>query len=317
MRSTATSTGRAIGGCGNCGAGNAVDGVAADTRSTCQGCGAAITLKLVYGNRSDQPCDGSCMSAIGPYCYCGCGGTNHGRWFLNIELVPVWEVDKAKAARAKRHTVHAKTVARREQKEADARTAAQRRRDALIEEHPTLVWLTYLGNLGCLHSGFLSDMRSALNRGEMSPRQVEAAVDSIDREFTREDAEAQRLAATAALAASGVRVPDGRVEVTGTVVSTRETDGYGYNRVAFKMLVVTDAGWKVWGTIPAGLLDAVPDASRSDRFAHGESYLAVHRLRGERVTFTATVRPSDDDPLFGFFSRPSGARLIVDVAAAA
>jgi hypothetical protein len=58
-----------------------------------------------------------------------------------------------------------------------------------------------------------------------------------------------------------------------------------------KMLVVTDTGWKVWGTMPAAL-----DVDR-----------------GARVRFTATVKPSDDDPHFGFFSRPTKAQVLTPV----
>ena len=39
------------------------------------------------------------------------------------------------------------------------------------------------------------------------------------------------------------------------------------------------------------------------------------QLKGRRVEFTATVEVSDNDPAFGFYSRPSKASLVELVAA--
>ncbi len=51
----------------------------------------------------------------------------------------------------------------------------------------------------------------------------------------------------------------------------------------WKMLVKTDAGYLIWGTVPAGIASAA---------------------KGERISFTATVEPSKNDRKFGFASRP-------------
>jgi hypothetical protein len=86
-------------------------------------------------------------------------------------------------------------------------------------------------------------------------------------------------------------VPVGRINVTGTVVSTKVQDSpYGST---FKMLVKSDAGWKVWGTVPS----------------------TIDPKRGDVVSFTATVERSKDDPKFGFFKRPTGATVKVELAA--
>jgi hypothetical protein len=50
------------------------------------------------------------------------------------------------------------------------------------------------------------------------------------------------------------------------------------------MLIKTDAGYKLWGTVPS----AMP-----------------HPERGDRVSLEALVVPSKDDTKFGFYSRPS------------
>jgi len=93
---------------------------------------------------------------------------------------------------------------------------------------------------------------------------------------------ATQAAQRAAAAQAAAPCPSGKVQVTGTVLSTRTQDGaYGPQ---LKMLVQHADGWKVWGSVPAALRD---DA-----------------VRGATVTFTATVTPSQDDQKFGFFSRP-------------
>jgi hypothetical protein len=83
----------------------------------------------------------------------------------------------------------------------------------------------------------------------------------------------------------------GRQNIVGTVLSTKhvETD-FG---PATKMLVRSDAGWKVWGTVP--------------------SSVDVESIRGKRVSFAGTIQPSRDDPKFGFFSRPAKFKVLEPV----
>jgi len=81
-------------------------------------------------------------------------------------------------------------------------------------------------------------------------------------------------------------VPTGRIQVEGTVVSIKVQDSpFG---AVTKLLVQHATGWKVWGTKPGNL----------------------EIERGTVITFTATVTRSDDDPKFGFYSRPTGARVV-------
>ena len=95
-----------------------------------------------------------------------------------------------------------------------------------------------------------------------------------------------RRAAEAALAAD---VPEGRVTVKGEVISMRMQDGYYGSTM--KMLVKDETGYKVWGTVPAG----------------------INIERGSHVKFTAMVEPSKDDPKFGFFKRPTKAECTDEV----
>ena len=84
-------------------------------------------------------------------------------------------------------------------------------------------------------------------------------------------------------------VPEERVQVTGTVVSVREPDQYAMYP-AWKMLVLDDEGFKVWGSVPRAF--------------------DVEGLKGSRVTFKATLTPSPDDKYFGFFKRPAKGEIV-------
>jgi hypothetical protein len=88
-------------------------------------------------------------------------------------------------------------------------------------------------------------------------------------------------------------VPEGRQEMTGFVVSTRVDEDEYSDRTFYKMLVETDEGYKVWGSVPNSLFSAV-------------DYRLDH-LRGRRIKFRGTNTKSNDDRTFGFFKRPSNA----------
>lgn len=90
-------------------------------------------------------------------------------------------------------------------------------------------------------------------------------------------------------AADPVPVTDERIEITGEVLSTKYVDGYAFGSSVLKMLVMTPAGYKLWGTVPS-IIDNV--------------------VKGDKVEFTAKVVPSNDDDKFGFFSRPNKASVV-------
>jgi hypothetical protein len=100
-----------------------------------------------------------------------------------------------------------------------------------------------------------------------------------------------KTAKRAAEAANSAPVPasDKRIEVTGTIVSTRTQDHavYSFGTVT-KMLVRHETGYKVWGTMPSELC----------------------AKRGDVVSFTARIERSEKDETFGFFSRPTKARIV-------
>jgi hypothetical protein len=71
----------------------------------------------------------------------------------------------------------------------------------------------------------------------------------------------------------------------------------GRREATFKMLVLDDRGFKVWGTIPEALFGC----------------RTLDDLVNLRVTFTAKVEQSDRDEAFGFYSRPTKAEVIADL----
>ena len=92
---------------------------------------------------------------------------------------------------------------------------------------------------------------------------------------------------------NGEDAPEGRVVITGTVLSFKwQSSEYGD---VLKMLVQDDRGFRVWGSVPKSLDDAE---------------------RESRISFTATVSQSDRDTKFGFFKRPTKAAIIDEQEAA-
>jgi hypothetical protein len=104
-----------------------------------------------------------------------------------------------------------------------------------------------------------------------------------------------------------VPAPTGRIKIRGTVISLKphETDFGTTTKMTIK--VTTEAGiWLAWGTMPAemGRVET-PLANDPETFA--VSWEPVH---GREVELTATITPSDRDPSFAFFKRPTKARLL-------
>jgi hypothetical protein len=133
----------------------------------------------------------------------------------------------------------------------------------------------------------LHDMAHKVTRyGSLSDAQMAYATKILGWMTEAEERLVARKAETAAKIAEGVEVPEGRIVVECTVLSTKWVEnGFGG---ALKMLVQHESGWKVWGTVPSNI-DVDKDS---------------------KVRFTATVEKSDDDALFGFFKRPAKAEVL-------
>jgi hypothetical protein len=164
---------------------------------------------------------------------------------------------------------------------------------AFFAEHPEVAWLAEPETVEVLNDSFIEDLAFKAKRyGSLSTKQIAAAQVARERATKRAAEMVEREATKAALVAAGVKVPDeGRIQVAGKVLSAKwvENDFGG----SVKLLVESDAGWKVWGTAP--------------------SSIAVEVEAGDRVEFMATVEPSSDDPLFGFYKRPTKAQILGEV----
>lgn len=138
---------------------------------------------------------------------------------------------------------------------------------------------------------FLADMkRTVVKYGALTPKQTAAVAKwhytSVQREKIQQ-AEAEKLEGAPALT-------EGKREIEGEIVSTKWHDSqYGTTP---KMVVRLDDGNKLWGTIPAEIEDK----------AEGD----LETLVGLRIFIVATVKVSDRDPHFGFFSRPRNGKLL-------
>jgi hypothetical protein len=170
-----------------------------------------------------------------------------------------------------------------------ARNAAKARAEAVVGGFEWLYAGTHdnatLADIArkCLAWGGITERQLALVRrihdGTPAEWEVKKAAQAAQR--AADDAAAQPVPVTAE-----------RVEITGEVLTTKEQEGYMPGQSVLKMLVKTDAGYKLWGTVPRDLEVA----------------------RGVKVAFSAKVERSKDDAKFGFFSRPTKARVVTVAA---
>jgi hypothetical protein len=296
---TTVNTTAAAGTCLACGFVNATTDPT--TVTSCTGCGERVVLTWVRGVTNKRvPCDDRCQYAIGSYCSCACGGRNHRAGYIHVDLVPAY-IRERDAMR------HADRLSRAAAKAAATRAAHAAAMAALLEEHPTLEALfddRYDGGFG-----FMADMRAALERGDMTPRQVDAAVGAIERDAARERAQAERDAERDAMITAGVKVAEGRRVLEGEIVRvSTKTSYFGHReQITWQIMVKLADGCRVMGTLPGD----IKPISYTGGDAGDEGSWAWHmaQLVGKTVRFTATVSPSEQDQTFGFYSRPTKAAL--------
>jgi hypothetical protein len=148
---------------------------------------------------------------------------------------------------------------------------------------------TRVGVLGGLmefrvDSEFFASLLGAVRKyGTLTERQESAARSALMKFYARRS--------TPRVEVVKVDVPTGRMTVTGKVLKVAYYPGF--RDEVLKMTVDDDRGFRVFGTVPASL-----------------HWNATHECvaRGERVTFTADLSPSRNDPAFGYFKRPRDAR---------
>jgi len=149
---------------------------------------------------------------------------------------------------------------------------------------------------------FLRDLlNKQLKYGELTERQVDAVLKIRDRSREWRHDRAER-------AANAQPFRAGRRTIQGVIISTREQDtGYG---PTLKCLIDEGDGNRVWGTVPAQLRE-LTEITRfyNEAGEYVEQPPRCPDLKGQTVRLTATVQQSDDDPHFGFYSRPTDGEL--------
>lgn len=220
---------------------------------------------------------------------CGrCGGAGILSMYVHLNGGVCFECDGAGVAR---HTTvgeerrrDRETVNRmnrkmlRNEKERAARVAkadaeraeAEAKKAAFLAEHEGLA-----DALAALPGDFGASLRASLaTKGTLTEKQVAAAFRVAGEVTEREEKAAP--------------VVEGRGVITGTVRSIKSVDtDFG---TTFKIVVEDDRGFRLYGTVPNVILDDVE--------------------AGSRVEFTARAEASKNDPAFGFYSRPSKARIV-------
>lgn len=149
-----------------------------------------------------------------------------------------------------------------------------------IEVNPAAVaWKDRIGD-----SEFLMSVWEQAFDKELSEKQLTAIGQSMDRDRQYAEEREKRKA-------EAVEVPEGRMEIEGTILFTdiKYTD-FGST---LQMTVEDERGFRVKGTAPAALFDQ--DGGQP--------------LKGRKVKFTGTVKRGREKG-FGFYSRPAKAQLL-------
>ena len=135
----------------------------------------------------------------------------------------------------------------------------------------------------CVRHRIINDMNSKLTKyGELSEKQIAFCIKLADEITIREATEPK------------IVVTEGRRDLVVTILSCKHyySDEFGDS---YKMFVKTDAGEKLWGSVPKGLLSTVKHYTE---------------LKGLRVEIRATVKGSDKDIYFGIWSRPMFVKVL-------
>jgi hypothetical protein len=172
-------------------------------------------------------------------------------------------------------------------KDAREAMAGKRKAKAYLEDNGLhAVWELYLDNNrhSCEKTYIVLDItRKLVKYGSISEKQTSFLRRLMDQITNRDKMQAKWDAEKVAAA----NCPEGKIEMELTVLKEEWRDSqYG---AQYKGLFKHATGYLVWGTIPSPLGDV---------------------NRGDVVRFTATVKASDKDPKFGFYSRPSKAVMV-------
>lgn len=101
------------------------------------GCTLPVTCERLHAVTTHLECDGSCMSARGPICSCGCGGINHGKCWTKGALLDQREV--VESALAKYRAEQVKIAQKREAKREAAARSERNAFDRWAADHQEVI----------------------------------------------------------------------------------------------------------------------------------------------------------------------------------
>jgi hypothetical protein len=202
----------------------------------------------------------------------------------------------AEAAAYRKAMAEARTIAGREMKKARAR-------DAFLAANPAFVAAVDAAKALHIENDANGRVPHHLHKHNMARFTLLDMADKVARYGSLNEKQlayaatlAKRIAEPIPEAERHVDAPEGRLEVTGRVVSVRDhTSDYG---ITWKMVVkveTPDGTWLAWGTVPASIL------------ADSKGPI-TDWLKGRTVTFTGTLKRGDDAH-FAFFKRPTKATV--------
>jgi hypothetical protein len=143
------------------------------------------------------------------------------------------------------------------------------------------------------------------NNLPLSEKQLAAVLRSKDRD--------EEFAARRAEEAKNAKpIISGKQTIIGKILSLKINESAYGDRLV--MTVLDDRGFRVWGTVPKPIeivIDRyVREGHHSGPHAHVPLYKDLLASREIRVKFDATVKASDRDETFGFFTRPKNGEVI-------
>jgi hypothetical protein len=253
---------------------------------------------------SYQACPGAPVQPGGSCDYCGTGimyeywvsGVDGSNFKVGCDCIIKlsWndslekEVRTAVRQRKKASAAERKELARIERKrlreEASKAVAAEQ-----LARHPELAAALALSD----KCPILADMKARMDQfGALTDRQIAFALKLAAQLQAPPEPKAEVVA--------------GRRALKGTVLGFKTVSSQ-YGDVT-KMIFRTEDGQKVFGTVPRELFRQ----ARELDIPGGDGQ---NKLRGAQVEFVATVEVSDTDPFFGFFSRPTKAKVLQPAAA--
>jgi hypothetical protein len=139
-------------------------------------------------------------------------------------------------------------------------------------------------------SKLLPNRSTALNVDHHICRDIKSSFRKYHSLTLKQWALIKKIAKQKALEPTPVSIPsdllEGRHQIAGVLLGTKKQENiFG---LVYKILVRDDRGFKLYGTRPDSLSEA---------------------NKGDKISFFAAIKASDDDPCFGFFKRPTKAAL--------